>query len=80
MSEKIDPVEGVELRLEESIYNGATMEQVAEIWASVMALPGPDFLRMNRAVEERWPNSLGKIKAMAWRIYETGSPRKKQSR
>ena len=65
---KVDPRIGVELRLERMISDGATIEQVAEVWASVMALPGPDFPRMNAAVKSRWPNGLEKIKSMAWDI------------
>lgn len=80
MADKIDPTEGVEERLEEAIYNGASMEEVAQIWSTVMALPGPDFIRMNKAVTDQWPKSLEKIKRMAWRIYETGSPYAKDSR
>lgn len=76
--EKQDPVDGVEERFEDCIQRGGSLRDAAEIWASVMTLPGPDFLRMNRAVESRWPRSLGKLKEMAWRINQTGSPHKKK--
>lgn len=63
-------VNGVEELLEKRIAAGATIADASRIWASAMMNPGHDFLRMNRAVQSRWPNpkTLGTIKGRAWKI------------
>lgn len=68
MSVRIE-LAAVESTIEHDIANGATQAQVAELYAMAIVSSWPtDWRRVNKAIADKWPKGLSRVKQMAWSI------------
>lgn len=59
------------LQIEQSIAAGDKQDRVAVLYAwAIVANPQPSWPRINKAVTDRWPKGLDRVKAKAWRVVD----------
>ena len=57
--------------IENEIAQGLTQKDIALTYAMAMESTWPtDWLRVNKAIQAKWPKGLNRVKEMAWKIRE----------
>lgn len=65
-------IAAVEWVIENEISLGMTQKQIAETYAMAIVVQSykPDWPRINKAISDKWPKGLLRVKTMAWKIVE----------